>query len=682
MNLRTKLFVPLIFASLVLGAYAYFYALPNYIKYVQQEDREHLTAHLSSVAEGLIPLLLENQLATIYDSLDTLLKKNEGWVSIILLNKNQELLYPLREPSTAKHPDTTITLEQKITFLNHNLGHLSLVVDLSNDIDTIHIFAHRFVFTLLGLLVIFVLAAAALLEFIVRRPVQQLAAASDRIADGDFTTTLPSMGSDEVGKLVKSFSSMRSSIRQYQSDLKQEMQNHMQTAKALFEEKERFSYHARHDPLTGLLNRREFESRTQRTINDADHYGAHHAMLYMDLDQFKVVNDTCGHVAGDEMLKQISLLLSAKIRQGDTLARLGGDEFGLLLEYCPIEHAVHIADTIRSAIQDFRFSWQGNVFSIGVSTGVVAIDGDTASIKDVFSTADTACYMAKDKGRNRIHVYQADDAEVEQRHGEMRWVSRINRALEDQRFVLFCQPIVASDEQLGGATHYEILVRMVDKNGATIPPGAFIPAAERYNLMPSIDRWVITELFSKLAEAQQNDIELPRFSVNLSGTSLSDDHFMSAVSDLFEELNIPPHKICFEITETAAIADLTAAMRFVNKFKHLGCEFSLDDFGSGLSSFGYLKTLPVDYLKIDGSFIKDIATDPIDLAMVKSINDIGHVMGMRTIAEFVENDDILSRLRVIGVDYVQGYGIRHPFPLEELLNGLASTDTVAVMTGE
>ncbi|NOZ09428.1 MAG: EAL domain-containing protein [Gammaproteobacteria bacterium] len=682
MNLRTKLFIPLVFASLVLSAYAYFYALPIYIKYIHQEDQEHLTAHLSSVAEGLVPLLLENQLATIYDSLDRLLEKNKDWVSITLLNKNQKLLYPFHEPTQTKQPEATITLEQDITFLGRSLGRLRLAVDQSNDVNTIHLFARRFVLTLLGLLIIFVLAVATLLEFIVRRPVQQLAAASDRIADGDFTATLPRTGSDEVGKLVKSFSSMRLSIRQYQSDLKQEMQNHVQTAKALFEEKERFSYHARHDPLTGLLNRREFESRTQRTITDASHYGAHHAMLYMDLDQFKVVNDTCGHVAGDEMLKQISLLLSAKIRQGDTLARLGGDEFGLLLEYCPIEQAVHIADTIRSAIQDFRFSWQGNVFSIGVSTGVVAIDGETASIKDVFSTADTACYMAKDKGRNRIHVYEADDAEVEQRHGEMRWVSRLTRALEDQRFILFCQPIVAINEQHTDATHYEILVRMKDESGTTILPGAFITAAERYNLMPSIDRWVITKLFSKLAEAQRNGIELPHCSVNLSGTSLSDDHFTSTVSHLFEELDIPPAIICFEITETAAIADLTAAMQFVNKFKRLGCEFSLDDFGSGLSSFGYLKTLPVDYLKIDGTFVKDIAKDPIDLAMVKSINDIGHVMGMRTIAEFVEDDDILSRLRVIGVDYAQGYGIRHPFPLEELLNELTTTQTTAVTAGK
>jgi diguanylate cyclase (GGDEF)-like protein/PAS domain S-box-containing protein len=423
------------------------------------------------------------------------------------------------------------------------------------------------------------------------------------------------------------------------------------------------AYQARHDPLTGLINRGEFEVRLEQALESARSGHTQHALCYLDLDQFKIVNDTCGHIAGDELLKQLTAHLQARVRETDTLARLGGDEFGILLEHCPIEEASETADSLRQVVKRFRFAWQGKIFEIGASIGLVPITADSGSIVDVLSAADSACYVAKDHGRNRIHVYQPEDSALTQRHGEMQWVHRVNRALGEDRFRLFFQkvmPLSADEPERYG----EILVRMVDEQGKMVPPMAFIPAAERYQMMPALDRWVLSAALDALRERNPSLNEISVCAINLSGQSLCDDHFLSSVVELLDSSQVNPSHICFEITETAAIANLARATRFIAVLKGMGCRFALDDFGSGLSSFSHLKHLPVDFLKIDGSFVRDMIRDPVDAAMVEAINRIGHVMGIRTIAEAVENDAIVAKLRTLGVNFAQGSIIARPEPFQ------------------
>ncbi|MBS4096121.1 MAG: EAL domain-containing protein [Sulfuricella sp.] len=429
------------------------------------------------------------------------------------------------------------------------------------------------------------------------------------------------------------------------------------------------SYQARHDNLTGLVNRSEFELRLAEMIHATGAFNRSHALLYIDLDQFKVINDTCGHSAGDHLLRELSNLLKEKVRGSDTLARLGGDEFGLLLANCPPHKALAIAQEMLETIKAFRFEWEENTFSIGASIGLVEITESSGSAVRLLSAADTACYAAKDSGRNRVQVYQPDDVEMARRHGEMHWVARIARAFEEERFILYHQPIVP----LNGAEeeeHFEILIRLLDENGKITPPNSFIPAAERYNLMRSVDRWVVAHTFNWLVANPTRNVVC---SINLSGQSIGDEQFLHYLFNQFKGTGVAPQRVCFEITETAAIANLGKATDFIGELKAIGCRFSLDDFGSGLSSFSYLKNLPVDYLKIDGIFVKDMAHVGVDYAMVEAINNVGHVMGIKTIAEYVENDAILEKLRAIGVDYAQGFGIAMPAPLVELPHPLHST---------
>jgi diguanylate cyclase (GGDEF)-like protein len=430
--------------------------------------------------------------------------------------------------------------------------------------------------------------------------------------------------------------------------------------------RKQLSYQASHDALTGLINRFEFEDHLKRALESAHSEDATHAMLYIDLDQFKVVNDTCGHVAGDELLHQLSTLLQQKIRSHDTLARLGGDEFGVLLEYCTPEHTADVANTLLNTVREFRFVWEDKSFVIGASIGVMSIDKNSESIASVMSAADAACYSAKDAGRNRVHVFGKNDAKLVERYGQMQWARRVSEAIQKDRLTLFCQQIMPLTRKAGGSLAFiEILVRMKDEAGQLIPPGAFIPAAERYNLMTSVDRWVVKHTLEWLSENPCIAGLLGKCSINLSGQSISDPQFLAYLLDLLADSTVSSEKVCFEITETAAITNLSEATQFIALLKEVGCSFALDDFGSGLSSFAYLKNLPVDYLKIDGSFVKDIVDDPIDEAMVRSINEIGHVMGKETIAEFVENEQILDKLYEIGIDYAQGFGVYMPIPLEE-----------------
>ena len=427
------------------------------------------------------------------------------------------------------------------------------------------------------------------------------------------------------------------------------------------------SYQATYDDLTGLVKRREFEDRLQETIDSANEKKTENVLCYLDLDQFKVINDTCGHMAGDEMLRQLSQVLHRCIRRNDTLARLGGDEFGILLKNCQLKDALIAAENFRQVVQEFRFIWEDSTFNIGVSIGLTPISSIDESISEVLRRADTACFVAKDAGRNRIHVFHFDDQELEDRHWEMKLVSTINSALDENRMELWQQSITHVDKinkKLdSGNVHFELLLRMRDKEGNLMCPEAFLPSAERYDLATRIDRWVLDAMFNWFGKYPDQLEGLEMCAVNLSGQSLSDEKFLREITGHLSNPGIPAEKICFEITETAAIQNLAKASQFIKTLKRLGCSFALDDFGSGLSSFAYLKSLPVDFVKIDGFFVKDVVKDPVDLAMVKAINDMAHAMGKLTIAEFVEDKEILQKLVDLGVDYVQGYGIAKPAPL-------------------
>ncbi|WP_228014543.1 EAL domain-containing protein [Fortiea sp. LEGE XX443] len=432
------------------------------------------------------------------------------------------------------------------------------------------------------------------------------------------------------------------------------------------------SWQASHDGLTGLVNRREFENRLTQAVTSAQTGNEKYTLCYLDIDQFKIVNDTCGHIAGDELLCEVASLFQTHLPSGETLARLGGDEFGIILNNCSLEAALFIANTLREVAQKFRFVWkQDKIFHLSVSIGLVEINADTQNMNSALSAADAACYVAKNQGRNRVHIYQADDLELARQHGEMQWVGRITQALEDNRFRLYYQSIIPVTHTESLTEHYEVLLRLIDETGELIAPMAFIPAAERYNLMQTIDRWVIHTFFTYLAQcvnSQQPNCPLLEYyrgclyTINLSGASINDDKFIDFVCSQFALHQIPPTAICFEITETVAIKNLGKAAGFIRSLKEFGCRFALDDFGSGMSSFAYLKNLPVDYLKIDGSFVKHIVEEPIDLAMVDAINKIGQVMGIQTIAEFVENKAILEVIQILGINYAQGYGIARPVP--------------------
>ena len=420
------------------------------------------------------------------------------------------------------------------------------------------------------------------------------------------------------------------------------------------------SYQASHDALTGLINRREFENRLSDAVASArGNANLKHVLIYVDLDQFKLVNDTCGHPAGDRLLKQITGLLQTRIRTNDTLARLGGDEFGILLENCSPEQAIKVADTLRQAIREYRFVWNDAAMNVGASIGIVEINNDTESVASIMSAADVACYAAKDQGRNRVHVYEQD--KVPERHREMQWVSRLTRAIEADRFELFFQPIVPIGTNRDAHPHFELMLRLREEDGTLVQPIEFIPAAERYNVMPSIDRWVVERALSTLAH-HKSDTEQLFFTlaINLSGTSLNDERFLEFLIAQLAVHDLTPGALCFEITETAAIANLANVVYFMRELKARGCSFSLDDFGSGLSSFTYLKTLPVDYLKIDGQFVQGVTSDAIDRSMVEAISQIGRSMGIKTVAERVETAEVLAELARLGVGFAQGFYIAAP----------------------
>ncbi len=424
---------------------------------------------------------------------------------------------------------------------------------------------------------------------------------------------------------------------------------------------EQLDHQARHCMLTGLINRYEFEQRLGQLLRKAHQDNIQHAVFFLDIDQFKVVNDSCGHMAGDQLLRQIGALIQSRVRQSDVVSRLGGDEFAVLLEHCTSQDAARIAEDLRSTVEESVFGWGENIFRVTVSIGVVNVDGQSPETAELMTFADTSCYLAKELGRNRIYLHQ-NNATSQRRQDEAMWVGRIHAGIAENRFCLFVQDIAGLQDQQ--TCHYEVLIRYRDEKGAVVPPGAFLPPAERFGLSPKLDRWVIRQVCEFLARNKDPNLKL---SINLSGLSIADDELLLFVRNTLDSCGVDPKQLGFEITETAAISNLANAVQFIKAMNDIGCSFALDDFGSGLSSFGYLKTLPVDYVKIDGIFVKDILDDQVDLAMVRSINDIGHLMGKKTIAEFVENQAIADTLKQVGVDYAQGYGISKPRPIETLI---------------
>ena len=499
-----------------------------------------------------------------------------------------------------------------------------------------------------------VLVMSLLLWYLFKRrllhPVRKLVHAAREIGEGDFNADIGVTTDDELGELGRALRQMGHRLEHNTRQL---------------------SYQAIHDSLTGVLNRWGFERQLDQLVRSLPHDDRTHAVLYLDLDQFRIINDTIGHTAGDEFIRALVRSIAASLFVRDHLARVGGDEIAILLESCNQDQACRRAETLREAIADFRLEWHGQTLRTTASIGVVPIYRGMPHQQEIFSIADAACYAAKHEGRNRIHLWQPGDEALERHHGELSWVSRIQKALEEDRFVLFAQPIVRTRASTDSAkVCYEILVRMKDEKGGIVPPGAFLPAAERYQLACRIDRWVVQRVLKEL-DARPDHVEKLDFcSINLSGLSLTNTELQEEiVAMILAHPRVPPETLCFEVTETAAITNLGRAVEFIQTLRAIGCRFALDDFGTGVSSFAYLKNLPVDFLKIDGVFVKDMLEDPIDRVVVQAIHSIGHEMGKITVAEFVENDAIRDELSRIGVDLSQGFGIARPGPFSDLLDG-------------
>ena len=508
----------------------------------------------------------------------------------------------------------------------------------------------------------------------ITKPIQEIAYAVNKVGEGLFAHTIIENSSGELKTLQKGFNSMATSLK-HAYEL---MQDKINDATSML------THQAQHDDLTGLINRREFEVRLERSLKSVHENGAQHVFCYLDLDQFKLVNDTCGHSAGDDLLRQVSMLLANRMRDRDTLARLGGDEFGLLLENCSLADANQITNSLLKLVQDYRFINEDKIFNIGVSIGIVVINANFDNVSEIIHAADMACYSAKNAGRNQSFLFSSGDIEVKQRRSAVEAISGITDEIDDEQFMLYCQPILPlispisstpsspPGSDLSQQHHYEILIRKISLDGNIMLPTTFIPSAERYMLMPNIDRWVIKNTFAtyrKLLDISHEKCSY-LFSINLSGTSLGDKSLLGYIREQFIIYAIPPECICFEITETAAIVNLKNTIYLFSALRKLGCSFALDDFGSGMSSFMYLKNFEVDYLKIDGSFVKDMHVNKIDHAMVRSIHSVAEAMNIKTVAEFVENKEILKELKNIGVHYGQGLYLGEPVPIKKLIENL------------
>lgn len=572
----------------------------------------------------------------------------------------------------------TGTEEKNKTFARPEVGriYIDLSMRISSDLKR-NLLTKIVLIGLIGLM--FSLLLAWWIGRNITKPIQEIAYAVNKVGEGSFSQTITENSSGELKTLQKGFNSMATSLKQaYDS-----MQDKVNDATKMLR------HQTQHDDLTGLINRREFEVRLERSLKSVHENNAQHVFCYLDLDQFKLVNDTCGHAAGDELLKQVSLLFDNRMRDRDTLARLGGDEFGLLLENCSLSDASQITNALLKLVRDYRFMYDDKIFNVGVSIGLVVINSEFDSVSDVIHAADIACYSAKKAGRNQSFLFNAGDVEVTQRKTAVEAIADITDEIDDKQFVLYCQPILPLatvapftsvlpfTPYIQEPQHFEVLIRKVGQDGNHMLPTTFIPSAERYHLMPNIDRWVIKQTFSTFRQLLNKSNEKCNyaFSINLSGTSLSDKSLLGYIREQFAIYAIPPASICFEITETAAIVNLKNTINLFAALRKLGCTFALDDFGSGMSSFMYLKNFDVDYLKIDGSFVKEMDINKIDHAMVRSIHSVAEAMNIKTVAEFVESDAILKELKSIGVHYGQGLYLGAPVPIKKLIENLSVLNT-------
>lgn len=543
---------------------------------------------------------------------------------------------------------------------DQNIGTLTIYIDPVLASDG---FVDRSILVLVSGMVRNVLLAFILIFLFYYTTTKKITAISTALQDLDpskpSSNRIPQLNVEHKNELDDLGDSINQMLEIMSSDIAQREQREQDLNASQAE----LSHQANHDALTGLVNRRGFERLISQAMQNKQ---TEIAFCYLDLDQFKIINDTCGHIAGDELLRQISHLLKKHLRNHDILARLGGDEFGILMEHCNTCDAGKIAQKLIDKISQHRFIWEGKPYAISVSIGIAPITDKMQNTTELLRNADIACYTAKDAGRNCLRIYQAGKSDIDQVHGDMQWVTKINLALENNNFCLYAQEISPNVASVERGLHYEVLLRMLGDNGEIIAPNAFLPAAERYHLVTKIDCWVIEHQFEYLSKHPDHLAKIKLCSINISGPSLTAPGFQQVVINSLNKYQIPANKICFEITETAAISNLSDANAFIDAMHKMGCRFALDDFGTGLSSFAYLKYLPVDFLKIDGVFVKGIVEDPIDYAMVKSIHEVACVMGKKTVAEFVENSDIQLKLKEIGVHYTQGYGIAKPCPIEEL----------------
>ena len=592
--------------------------------------------------------------------------------SVIITNESDEVLTQLTSNDTEELESRAgyeifgeIKKFNQALHLNsgENIGNLRIYIDPALASEG---FVDRSVLVLLSGLVRNILLAFILVFVFYRTTTKKVIAIGAALNGLDLDNPLKNRLPQSNTKQKNELDDLGDSINRLLDIIYSDIKKREKREKQLYASQEKLSHQANHDLLTGLVNRRGFELQLFQAMESQEIENAEHVFCYLDLDQFKIINDTCGHIAGDELLRQISQLLKTHIRNHDVLARLGGDEFGILMEHCNIENAKQLAQKLIDRVSQHRFIWEGKPFAISVSIGMVPMSDSISNTSDLLRFADIACYAAKDAGRNCFRTYTESVSDIAKVHGDMEWVTKINWALENNRFCLYAQLIEPNTQTNIAGLHYEVLLRMIDESGSIIAPGVFLSAAERYHLMTKIDMWVIENQFDYLSRHPQHLAALTLCSINLSGPSLTAPGFQQTVIDCLNQYRIPAEKICFEITETAAISNLTDATAFIDAMHKKGCSFALDDFGTGLSSFAYLKYLPVDYLKIDGVFVKGIVDDPIDYAMVKSIHEVGRVMGKKTVAEFVENSEIGFKLKEIGVDYSQGYGIAKPCPIEEL----------------
>ncbi len=669
MSIRTKLFAPLLLLSTLFMGFTYLFWLPGMAVEITRLQEQEYRTHLRSVAEGLIPLLLENQLANVHESLDALSEDNQNWQLIALHAGDGSRLYPLDEVSIPQPDANTLVIRQPVGLIAPPLAELTIAIDITPVLNAASNLQNQMRTAITVLLLALIAAVALSIELLVRRRIRQLVVASNRLALGDYEAPLPVPRRDEISDLTRSFAAMRSSLQGFHSRLHGEADNHRRTAEALKKAKLDSDYQASHDSLTGLRNRQEFERCLALSLEESRYSSTVHSLLYIDLDQFKVVNDSCGHIAGDELLRNVTALISRQVRNQDVFARLGGDEFGLLLKNCDQHAARQVAEKICESVHDYRFGWQQKIFGIGTSIGLVQLDQSVESTGQLMSQADSACYLAKDSGRNQVQVYQHTDESIQRHQREMLWTSRIQSAMDKNRFELYVQPIcslAASPEQQ--PSRWEVLLRLRAHNGELILPGAFMPAAERYGIATKIDRRVFDSLTEQLSGLPEDGSHY-HFSINIGGASVCDPELLSHFATVIGNNRWLASRLCFEITESEAIRNLTRVQNFIDRLRPLGCRFALDDFGTGMCSFSYLKTLRVDYLKIDGAFVRNIASDNIDRVTVESIHAIGHAMGLKTIAECIETPAALCQLSEIGIDYGQGFHLGHPIPLRELTRG-------------